>query len=109
MKIRGIVLSIAVRGSQFPPARLGVIPLDIEVPVELVKTDWTPLEVIVTVLTSKSKDSGSIRVHSMEQAMGFSIDQNMIVAAILELNKRIDAARAELTAGPAEGVPDGGS
>jgi hypothetical protein len=107
MKIRGVELSIAVQGSQFPPAMLGVIPLDIEVPEELTKTDWTPLEVIVTVLTSKSKSSGSIRVHSMEQDMNFRIDQTMIAAAILELNKRIDAKRAELTAGPAEGGPNG--
>jgi hypothetical protein len=94
MKIRGIEISITAWN--YVPAVLGVIPLDIEVPEELAKTDWTPLEVIVTVLTSTGRDSTTIRVHSMEQDPSFRIDQNMIAAAMMKLRERIEATRAEL-------------
>jgi hypothetical protein len=101
MKIRGIEIAISVWN--YLPAVLGVVPLDIEVPAELAKTDWTPLEVQFTVITSKGRSSGSIRVSSMEQDPSFRIDQNMIRDAVEELNRRIEAKRAELAA-PPEGV-----
>ena len=94
------------------PAVLGVIPLDIEVPTELVKTGWTPLEVIVTVLTSTTKNGETIRVQSTEQDPTFRIDENTIRLAAAELYRRVEAVRAELNAMPAEtagGKPDGGS
>lgn len=99
MKIRGIEIAIAVWNQI--PAIVGVIPLDIEVPDELAKTNWTPLQVIVTVLTSSIKSSETIRVNSTEQDPNFRIDENMIRAATAELNKRIEATRLELVSSEA--------
>jgi hypothetical protein len=101
MKIRGIEIEIAVQN--YSPAKLGVIPLDIEVPDELAKTSWTPLEVIATVITSTGKNASSIRVYSTEQDSNFRIDQTMIQNAVIELNKRIEAQRLQLAAGEAAG------
>jgi hypothetical protein len=106
MKLLGIEIAIAVQGSI--PEQLGVVPLDIEVPAELVKTDWTPLEVIVTVTASTGKFSASIRTYSREQDPNFRIDQNMIRDAVIELNKRIEAQRPQLAAPPAKWTDEQG-
>lgn len=97
MKIRGIEIAIGAYGQNTMSAvRLGVIPLDIDVPAELTKTDWTPINIEVTVLTSTGKSSTSFRLYSMEQDPNFRVDQNMIAAAVAELAKRINAQRVQL-------------
>lgn len=97
MKIRGIEISIGIGGGfPAPHTMLGVIPLDIDVPEELTKTDWTPLELVVTLITSKGKHGDVIRIRTAEEMWDgkFQISQEMIQAAAAELHKRIDAQRA---------------
>lgn len=101
MKIRGIEIAIGIQGNpgnkiSTLPTYLGVVSLDIDVPAELTKTLWTPLEVQITVLTSTGKFSDVVRILSSECDGNYRVDQNMIIAAAEELARRVNAQRVQL-------------